>query len=303
MRKLWTTATLLCACGGGGESDEAKIHTASWGLQAIPRTPALNAVWPVSDTEVWVVGDGGTILRFDGESWALAASPTEQDLLAIWGSGIQTVSAVGARGTLISRQGSEWVEVASGTAATLRTVCGTGPQDLWAFGDAGAGVHGDGQTWSVVTDAAGLEVRGAWMSSEGIGLAVGTAGEHAAALSFTAGRWAMANGGLAGLVELADVWREPDGDPLAVGRDAHGGIGLRWTGTVWAAHEGAVPDRATAVLGKLVGSRAGLVDAESSPAITLVEGEVRDVRGAGGERFAVGALDGHGAIWRAPSPE
>ena len=95
----------------------------------------LNAVWPFSDTDVWAVGVNGTILHFDGASWTPVPSSTTQTLVGLWGAPDGTLWAVGASGTVLKRSpGGSFVAQAVPTTATLNSVFGIG-NDLWCVGD------------------------------------------------------------------------------------------------------------------------------------------------------------------------
>jgi hypothetical protein len=62
-------------------------------------------VWG-SDSEIWAVGDGGTILRRTSNGWIRETSDTHspQDLDAIGGSSSRDVWAVGQQGTILKRK-------------------------------------------------------------------------------------------------------------------------------------------------------------------------------------------------------
>jgi hypothetical protein len=64
-------------------------------------------VWGTGDEDVWVVGEGGTVLRFDGSAWQAVAAPTEDRLVTIHGTPGVGPYAVGglANGTLLELDG------------------------------------------------------------------------------------------------------------------------------------------------------------------------------------------------------
>ncbi len=61
----------------------------------------INNVWGDFGADVFAVGDGGTILHYNGSVWSEMTSGTTQDLEGVWGSSGSDVFAVG--GTIISR--------------------------------------------------------------------------------------------------------------------------------------------------------------------------------------------------------
>lgn len=70
-----------------------------------PTTQNLRGLWASSDTNIYVVGDGGTILQSDGNTWT-AVKVTNQpafstNLHAVWGTSKDNVYAVGDSGTIL----------------------------------------------------------------------------------------------------------------------------------------------------------------------------------------------------------
>lgn len=72
------------------------------GLPAIPST--LNAMWGTGASDLWVVGELGTLLHYDGLQWVTvtpAAGPTQRALFAIHGASHDRVWAVGGAGAVL----------------------------------------------------------------------------------------------------------------------------------------------------------------------------------------------------------
>jgi hypothetical protein len=105
----------------------------------------LRGVWGSSATDVWAVGDNGTIRRFTGvpaagSEWTIIASPSQAALQAVWGSGPNDVWAVGTSGTILHWDGATWnTSVAAYPVNRKRpdlyAVWGSGPDDVWIVGD------------------------------------------------------------------------------------------------------------------------------------------------------------------------
>jgi hypothetical protein len=55
----------------------------------------LHAAWGTSSSDMYAVGDGGTILHFDGGSWTKMASGTTHNLSFVWGTSDQNIWACG----------------------------------------------------------------------------------------------------------------------------------------------------------------------------------------------------------------
>lgn len=75
---------------------------------AMPVTRVLRAVWGSSTEKVWAVGDGGTVLAFDGVQWAPQRGGTNAHLVSVHGLTDHDVWAVGAAGSAVHWNGTEW---------------------------------------------------------------------------------------------------------------------------------------------------------------------------------------------------
>jgi photosystem II stability/assembly factor-like uncharacterized protein len=102
---------------------EAGVKT---GWTTIPAgTANLNAVSGVSDDAVWVVGDHGTIGRYNGKTLLFEKSGTEANLRGVWAVGAEDAYAVGDTGTILQRTVAGWQPIAA--AVTLQVLTG-----VWA---------------------------------------------------------------------------------------------------------------------------------------------------------------------------
>ncbi len=81
-------------------------------------------VWGPSPDSMYIVGDNGIIVHFDGTSLSQQLSGTTQDLISLWGSGPDDIVAVGGRsvGTLVRYDGSSWTPEDFGTIAGFNGV-------------------------------------------------------------------------------------------------------------------------------------------------------------------------------------
>ncbi len=96
----------------------------------------LHAGWGSATNRVWTVGDSGTIQAWNGTEWKVEQSPTGVALYGIWGSA-DNVWAVGENGTILLRSGGVWTAQSSGVTTTLTSVWGTDISNLWAVGENG----------------------------------------------------------------------------------------------------------------------------------------------------------------------
>ena len=97
------------AVGASGSIGKTTDGGATWTPQPSGVTVDLNGIWGNSPTSVWAVGDGGTVLFWDGTSWTSQTSGTTLDLFAISGSNASNVWAVGATSTIIKWNGTAWI--------------------------------------------------------------------------------------------------------------------------------------------------------------------------------------------------
>lgn len=68
--------------------------------------------------------------------WSSMASGTSEHLLAVWRVGPKDVYVVGNKGVILHYNGTTWHRMSSG-AANLRGIWGSGPSDIRVFGDGG----------------------------------------------------------------------------------------------------------------------------------------------------------------------
>jgi photosystem II stability/assembly factor-like uncharacterized protein len=139
----------------------------------------LFGVSGTSFTDVFAVGDAGTILHWDGRNWHPQPGGTFDRLLAVWMASPEDGYAVGAGGTIVRYHGSSWtlVPTRAGTAYDLRAVWGSSPKDVFAVGDAGTILHYDGDGWKSQVSNSVANLLAVWGLSPANVYAVGAANE------------------------------------------------------------------------------------------------------------------------------
>lgn len=115
----------------------------------LPHGNTLHDVWPDGAGRVWVVGEGGTIMRHDGQGWQTRSASHVEGIRGVWGSAPDDVWAVGDYGLIVHFDGATWTEVESPTEKWLRAVWGSSAGDIWAGGDGGVLLHYDGAAWTL----------------------------------------------------------------------------------------------------------------------------------------------------------
>lgn len=162
--------------------DWTQVDVSSIDPQGIP---VLFKVWGRSPSELYAVGAGGAVLRYDGTSWTRLQSLTDTDrtLFGVYGDNHIVVACGGALGGVIIEQ------------------------DADGFAD--------------VTPEGALQMNGAFVTSAGEAYTVGL--EGSVALRSAAG-WAVVDTGLAldTILHFHGPWGDPDGGLWAVGGNLDG---------------------------------------------------------------------------------
>lgn len=114
-------------------------------LKPVAGSDNYNAVWGIG-SDVWIAGDN-TILRCKAGPTCGVENTGGGVLYSVWGSSASNVFAVGAGGRILRYNGSSWQPMSSPTARTLARVAGSGPSDVWAVGDSVL-MHFDGTQWT-----------------------------------------------------------------------------------------------------------------------------------------------------------
>ncbi len=114
----------------------------------ISTTDSYNGVWGVG-SDVWVVGDNTILHCRAPTSCSTESSGGTGSLFTVWGTSATNVFAVGDGGRIVRYNGTSWSAMTSPTNRTLARVTGSGPADVWALGDSVL-VHFDGTSWTSV---------------------------------------------------------------------------------------------------------------------------------------------------------
>jgi hypothetical protein len=190
-----------------------------------PGTPLLNWVHGVAADAVTIVGEGGTVLRYDGAAWAAEPTPTIEDLWGVFMLDRDAAWAVGGdgrtdgRAVVLRRDAGGWSiaplpALARPGVRAFFKVWASGPNDVWIVGQRGVILHHDG---------VGFEEMGAGTSEDLItvhGLdashvvAVGGRGNGVVA-RFDGATWTL--GALGALPGLNGVWLRSPETAYAVG--------------------------------------------------------------------------------------
>ena len=158
----------------------------TWTATPTSTTATLWSIWGSSTSDVFVVGDKGTALHFDGARpkgsswWKALSSGTSQTLGGVWGSSPHDVFAAGTGGFLAHYDGIKWTAQTSGITQPLWGLWSNGPTDVYAGGGGGVVLHNDrGQTpasWKALSSGSPHLIREVWGMGPSSIFAVGEQG-------------------------------------------------------------------------------------------------------------------------------
>jgi hypothetical protein len=101
----------------------------------LPTGEKLRGIHGTAKDDVWIVGDKGIILHYDGSRWTMVPSGVRENLDAVWTGDRAKAWAAGHFGTIVAWDGKRWLRQESGTAKHLRTISGSKAAGLWIGGD------------------------------------------------------------------------------------------------------------------------------------------------------------------------
>ena len=106
-----------------GDNGTALLMTGgNWMKQVVPTTENLHGVGGPSSSDVYVVGDFGTVLRFNGTVWSEMNSGLTADLLSVVASPADgSIYAVGSFGTVVRFTGTNILPIETPYATIEKT--------------------------------------------------------------------------------------------------------------------------------------------------------------------------------------
>jgi len=127
-------------------------------LNPTPKGENLNDFWGSSESNVFAVGDNGTILHFDGEYWSAMDSNVPYDkcctncdpakLTSVWGVSANSVYAIGQCGTVMHYNGNTWSRMTAGEFPyDPQGIWGTSDSNIYIVDRLGDIFHYDGTVW------------------------------------------------------------------------------------------------------------------------------------------------------------
>ncbi|MDW7771632.1 MAG: hypothetical protein SCH71_01960 [Desulfobulbaceae bacterium] len=178
IRNIWCgdESTKCFAVGQNGAifDDDAGSR---WSMHYSAEIPeSLNGIWGSSESDIYAVGDSGTILNYDGSGWTLINSGFDMDLHDVWGSADDNVFAVGRNGTILHFNGSAWAQMDSGTTAALLGIWGNADDEVYAVGEDGTMLLLQSDQWLTLETGIDEDLNDAWGGRKKEVYAVGSDG-------------------------------------------------------------------------------------------------------------------------------
>ena len=206
----------------------------AWISVQSPTSQPLYDIWGSSATDIWAVGEYGTMLHYDGVTWSSVAAGIDRSVTNIWGSGPSDIWAsayrVGGGGYGIYHyNGAQWVlDNTDGNGG----IWGTSPSNVWIGGDGGFLMNFNGSQWTRVSNP----MRGGIGAIDGTGQndvwAAGDGNGGPVAMHFDGTQWTASS--IAGVARVWGIWVSSASDVWGVG-DSGGqnNVIVRWNGTAW----------------------------------------------------------------------
>jgi hypothetical protein len=144
LNALWCSADTVFGVGEDG-AIEFRVGE-KWASQLSPTTKPLHDVSGTSDSDVWAVGEEGTIIHWDGTYWADETPLNDEDkpyptFWAVWAASPVSVFAVGNNGVALHYNGTDWTELPTGVDNVLYAIYGVSEDNVWATGNKGSVLH------------------------------------------------------------------------------------------------------------------------------------------------------------------
>lgn len=196
--------------GGGPEFINVKWE------HPLPQGNDLRRMSGFADGTFYAVGDGGTILHFDGSDFRSMDAPTHTDLQGIWADDPANVYVCGFNGTLIHFDGARWRTVNTPTTEDLYAVWADNTDDVFVAGSGGAVWNSRGGVWTSYPINPVWQFRAMWGYAHDEVYVGGTDG---ALLRFDGSTWTkMQVGTLVIGPQWRDMWGPAPGTISIVGR-------------------------------------------------------------------------------------
>jgi hypothetical protein len=214
-------------------------------LNPLPTGNRISGLWGTSGSDIFAVGDVGTILRYNGADWISIPRITDNDLHCISGFSRSDIFAAGDAGTILHYDGTAWAWAKSGISENIREIRAVSDSEVFAAGDAGAILHYNrrgGSDWIRMNSSTSEDLHGMWGAS---GSDLFVTGNSGTILHYDGAEWHAMNSGTS--KTLNSVWGVSD--PLSVFAVGDSGTILRYDGAEWHAMNSGTSENLTRIWG------------------------------------------------------
>lgn len=151
----------------GAQGNVIHVTDEKWTPVSSPPTDrTLYGVWASPETDVFAVGERGTILLHDGELWHAMSYRGKEDIFGVWGRSSADVYMVGQSGTILHYDGTRVRSMESPTGNDLYAIRGCSDNSLFAAGRNGTVLMYDQESvWISLDSGTGNTLSGIWCSS------------------------------------------------------------------------------------------------------------------------------------------
>jgi hypothetical protein len=201
-----------------------------WTLMTRGTMQLLNDVWGDAPDNVYVVGQAGTVLHYDGGGWSLVTTGEMKNLYRVWGTA-NGIAVADAEGGVYAFDGIDWAYVGGEFRVAQPHLV-----DIWQIPggklvcvDGLSGYYLDGQFWEPLSArTVGSYLAGIWGDDDDDIFAVALGG---GIYRYNGYDWAAMDSQTA--THLISVWGDGKGRVFAVGYAGtvltYDGFGATWT--------------------------------------------------------------------------
>jgi photosystem II stability/assembly factor-like uncharacterized protein len=122
-----------------------------WNNVVLPITKDIFGSFIINETNMWLVGDAGTLLHFDSTNWSIVDAGTSEALNDIYFVDATHGFIVGDNGTFLSYDGNLWTALDAGITDNLTAVAFADADNGYAVGDGGLILKYSSGTFTIET--------------------------------------------------------------------------------------------------------------------------------------------------------
>lgn len=161
---------------GGNNGEILFFNGSTWSSDILPSAGHIRSIFALSGANIWVSGHGGKVWNYDGNSWQLNVDTGNEE----W-NGLTMISATdgwigGSGGSLGHYDGSTWNISSIPSPDDINDFAALASDDVWAVGNNGKIWHYNGSSWQLNATISGTNWNDIVMVSSTQGWVVGSGG-------------------------------------------------------------------------------------------------------------------------------